>query len=93
MLFRSLARTRIRNNVKLAEAPSFGRTIFEHAPDSNGARDYESFASELLAMLGVDDPAAKQKPAKSARKKDISAPESAVNPVADGAAPAAEAGA
>ena len=88
-----LARTRIRNNVKLAEAPSFGRTIFEHAPDSNGARDYESFASELLAMLGVDDPAAKQKPAKSARKKDISAPESAVNPVADGAAPAAEAGA
>jgi chromosome partitioning protein len=87
-----LSRTRIRNNVKLAEAPSFGRTIFEHAPDSNGARDYESFASELLAMLGVDDPAAKQRPAKSARKKD-SASESAVKPVADGSAPAAEAGA
>ncbi len=52
-----LAKTRIRNNVKLAEAPSFGRTIFEHAPDSNGARDYESAADELLAALGVTAPA------------------------------------
>jgi chromosome partitioning protein len=46
-----LTKTRIRNNVKLAEAPSFGRTIFEHAPDSNGARDYEAFATEFLAMI------------------------------------------
>ena len=38
-----LTETRIRNNVKLAEAPSFGRTIFEHAPDSNGAKDYAAF--------------------------------------------------
>jgi hypothetical protein len=48
-----LAKTRIRNNVKLAEAPSFGRTIFEHAPDSNGARDYDAVAQELLANLGM----------------------------------------
>lgn len=48
-----LARSRIRSNVKLAEAPSFGRTIFEHAPDSNGARDYEAFADEFLALLGL----------------------------------------
>jgi len=47
-----LAKTRIRNNVKLAEAPSFGRTIFEHAPESNGARDYQMFAAEFLAMIG-----------------------------------------
>ncbi|MGE3173287.1 MAG: ParA family protein [Planctomycetota bacterium] len=51
-----LARTRIRNNVKLAEAPSFGRTIFEHAPDSNGARDYEAVAQELLERLGLAEP-------------------------------------
>lgn len=50
-----LAKTRIRNNVKLAEAPSFGRTIFEHAPDSNGARDYDALAAELLEKLGVRD--------------------------------------
>ena len=53
-----LARSRIRNNVKLAEAPSFGRTIFEHAPDSNGARDYAAFATEFLAMIGVEAPTA-----------------------------------
>ena len=51
-----LTKTRIRNNVKLAEAPSFGRTIFEHAPDSNGARDYAAFAVELLAALGAHAP-------------------------------------
>ncbi|HLU38289.1 MAG TPA: AAA family ATPase [Planctomycetota bacterium] len=45
---RFLARSFIRSNVKLAEAPSFGRTIFEHAPDSNGAQDYLAFAAELL---------------------------------------------
>jgi len=43
-----LAETCIRSNVKLAEAPSFGRTIFEHAPESNGARDYDVVADELL---------------------------------------------
>jgi chromosome partitioning protein len=43
-----MARSFIRANVKLAEAPSFGRTIFEHAPDSNGAQDYLDLAAELL---------------------------------------------
>ena len=37
-------------NVKLAEAPSFGRTIFEYAPDSAGARDYAELAEEVLAQ-------------------------------------------
>jgi chromosome partitioning protein len=53
-----LANTNIRSNVKLAEAPSFGRTIFQHAPDSNGARDYMQFAEEFLArhaMVKVDE--------------------------------------
>lgn len=57
-----LAKSRIRNNVKLAEAPSFGRTIFEHAPDSNGARDYAAFATEFLAMIGVKAPTASDGP-------------------------------
>jgi chromosome partitioning protein len=30
----------VRINTRLAEAPSLKKTIFEHAPDSNGARDY-----------------------------------------------------
>ncbi len=38
----------IRANVKLAEAPSYGKTIFEYAPDSNGAVDYMKAAREIL---------------------------------------------
>lgn len=38
----------ISSNVKLAEAPSFGQTIFDYAPDSAGARDYGELAEEVL---------------------------------------------
>lgn len=40
--------TLIRRNVRLAEAPSFGQSIFEYAPDSNGAADYQSLVHEVL---------------------------------------------
>jgi chromosome partitioning protein len=41
-------KTRIRRNIKLAEAPGFGQTIFEYASTSHGAEDYTSLADELL---------------------------------------------
>jgi chromosome partitioning protein len=41
----------IRRNVKLAEAPSHGKTIFEYDPESRGAADYLALAREVL---GVD---------------------------------------
>jgi chromosome partitioning protein len=47
-------RTRIRRNIRLAEAPSFGQTIFQYAPDSNGAKDYRQLAREVL-NLPLDD--------------------------------------
>ncbi len=40
--------TRIRRNIRLAEAPSFAQTIFQYAPDSNGAADYRRLAQEVL---------------------------------------------
>jgi len=40
--------TVIRRNVKLAEAPSYGKTIFEYDPESRGAEDYLALARELL---------------------------------------------
>ena len=43
-------RTSIRSNVKLAESPSYGQTIFEYAPESNGAKDYMELATELVAL-------------------------------------------
>ncbi len=42
--------TRIRRNVKLAESPSYGQTIFEYEPDCNGAEDYRALAQEVQAM-------------------------------------------
>jgi len=39
--------TVIPRNVRLAEAPSFGRTIIEHDKWSKGARAYKAFAKEL----------------------------------------------
>jgi chromosome partitioning protein len=41
-------RTRIRRNIRLAEAPSFGQSIFEYAPDSHGAEDYAALAGEVI---------------------------------------------
>ncbi len=41
---------RIRRNIRLAEAPSFGQSIFEYAPTSHGAIDYQQMADEFLAM-------------------------------------------
>ncbi len=38
----------IAQNVKLAETPSFSRTIFEYAPESKGAEDYLAVAKEFI---------------------------------------------
>jgi len=40
--------TRIRRNIKLAECPSFGRSIFGYAPGCHGAEDYQALAKEVL---------------------------------------------
>ncbi|MBL8851992.1 MAG: ParA family protein [Planctomycetaceae bacterium] len=41
--------TKVRRNIKLAEAPSFGQSIFAYAPGSPGAQDYGSLVLEVLA--------------------------------------------
>ena len=40
--------TIIRENISLAEAPSYGQTIFEYKPNSHGAADYEKLSEEFL---------------------------------------------
>ncbi len=44
--------TRIRRNIRLAEAPSFGQSIFQYAPDSHGAEDYKQLAEEVVRGEG-----------------------------------------
>ncbi len=40
----------IPRSVRLAEAPSYGRTILQYDPKSSGARAYESLAKEIIAL-------------------------------------------
>ncbi len=42
-------KSRIRRNIRLAEAPSFAQSIFEYAPDSAGAHDYANLIEEIIA--------------------------------------------
>lgn len=50
-------RTVIRRNIKLAECPSYGKTIFEYEPRSHGAADYNALAEEFISYLAPDRPA------------------------------------
>lgn len=45
-----LFKSSIRNNVKAAEAPSFGRSVINYAPSSNSAKDYKEFVNEFLLI-------------------------------------------
>jgi chromosome partitioning protein len=40
-------KTEIHRNVKLAEAPSFGKTVFAYSPRSSGAAEYAALAEEI----------------------------------------------
>lgn len=44
-------KTTIPRNIRLAEAPSFGKTIFEHDRWSKGARAYKQFAKEVTKRV------------------------------------------
>lgn len=41
-------RSQVRMNVKLAEAPSFGKSVLDYDSNSSGARDYAALAEEYL---------------------------------------------
>jgi chromosome partitioning protein len=50
--------TLVRVNVRLAEAPSHGMTIFEYDKKSAGAADFSAVAAELSGRLGLQAPLA-----------------------------------
>jgi len=42
-------KTKIRENITLAEMPLSGQSIFEYDPKSNGAVDYMALTEEIIA--------------------------------------------
>ncbi len=60
-------RPHVRRNIKLAESPSFGQSIFTYCPDAAGAKDYRALAETLFANDGAaaqhkDDPSPAPQP-------------------------------
>ena len=43
----------IPRNIRLAEAPSFGKAIFDHDKWSKGARAYKQLAKEVMERVGT----------------------------------------
>ncbi len=88
----------VRRNIKLAECPSFGKTIFEYAPGAPGALDYLALAQAVIDIVPAA-PAGKPASKPSRRPpapKPIVVPDPAASPattpqvvVREGAAPVA----
>ena len=92
--------TMIRRNIKLAEAPSYGKSIFDYAADSNGAKDYEQLAREVQGV-SVTAPAPeihhaegnpggspnKENTEKSKKEKAVAEEAAEASPVAESPAP------
>lgn len=60
----------IRRNIKLAEAPSYGKTIFEYEPDCNGAIDYRGVAKFVHTQMGTGGVWTLDRPDASEHKAD-----------------------
>ncbi len=63
--------TVIRRNVKLAECPSYGKTIFDYEPSSHGAEDYGQLAEEFLSVV-FPSASAVELPSPAAADPDVS---------------------
>ncbi|NOY30646.1 MAG: ParA family protein [Planctomycetes bacterium] len=48
-----LFQSRIRRNIRLAEAPSFGESVFQYSSQSAGAKDYQALADEMISLYGM----------------------------------------
>lgn len=68
-------RPAIRRNIKLAESPSFGKTIFDYAPQASGAEDYKALADAFLADRAPARQAADMEPPVVVTREDVSAVE------------------
>lgn len=54
----------------LAEAPRFGQTILQYAPESKAAKAYEELAKELISLTNRQQSVANQQPEKSGQQSN-----------------------
>jgi chromosome partitioning protein len=66
-----LFKTAIPRNVRLAEAPSYGKPVMLYDPKSRGAESYRDLADELLTRNKIESPRAKERKAAAANRAKI----------------------
>ena len=66
-----LLKTAIPRNVRLAEAPSYGKPVMLYDPRSRGAESYRELAEELLSRNGVESPKAKDRKKAAANRPEV----------------------
>jgi len=66
-----LLKTAIPRNVRLAEAPSYGKPVMLYDPRSRGAESYRELAEELLSRNGVESPKAKDRKKAAASRPEV----------------------
>ncbi len=71
----------IRVNVRLAEAPQLGKSIFEHAPNSTGASAYRLLAEEIDLRVGASAEPIQDEATEATEGTEVLSPE-AMRPVA-----------
>ncbi len=72
--------TFIRRNIKLAEAPSYGKTIFEYEQNCNGAEDYRKVAEFIHAQFQPPAPSEMPQPVATGQVEDPPEPAAAPPP-------------
>ena len=84
----TVLRPAIRRNIKLAEAPSFGKSIFDYAPWCPGAIDYRKLAQRFVASWDARHPVESASRAESSEGEESPAePEAERTPVIETEAP------
>jgi chromosome partitioning protein len=66
-----LLKTVIPRNIRLAEAPSYGKPVLLYDPRSRGSESYRELADELLARNGIESPAARERKTAKAAQGEV----------------------
>ncbi len=66
-----LLKTAIPRNVRLAEAPSYGKPVLLYDPKSRGAESYRELGMEILKRHQVESPKAKARKAAAATRGEV----------------------
>jgi chromosome partitioning protein len=67
----SLLKTAIPRNIRLAEAPSYGKPVMLYDPKSRGAESYRDLATEILSRNNIVSPKAEERKAANAALPEV----------------------